>query len=101
MELVFVYVCEHKILENIGVSISSRFKSSYERGLLKIEENDKRIDSYYDGVLINAIIGKNGVGKSSLLEFIESSFYDTDSSGFLVWYDKKMDNIHLLLVNFH
>lgn len=85
MELVFVHIAEHKILENISFDINSRFKCHFNKGELSITTGD-RLDSYYNDILISAVIGKNGVGKSSFFEFIQESYYNSESSGVLVWH---------------
>ncbi|EOD8414768.1 AAA family ATPase [Cronobacter turicensis] len=88
MELVFVYVEEHKILKNIGASFSSNYKSTYIDNVLKIVESEEKTFDYYKGCNIKAIVGQNGTGKSSILDFIETSCSKyTESSGFIVWYD--------------
>ncbi|SBM93950.1 hypothetical protein SB00094_04177 [Klebsiella variicola subsp. tropica] len=88
MELVFVYVEEHKILKNIGASFSSNYKTTYVDNVLKIVGAEDKTFDYYRGCNIKAIVGQNGTGKSSILDFIETSCSKyTESSGFIVWYD--------------
>jgi predicted ATP-dependent endonuclease of OLD family len=100
MKLIHIYVNEHKILQNINVAISSGFDCHFSNGLLKIEKKNS-LKEYYLNVHCTALIGQNGVGKSSLLEFIESCYSISDSSGLLVWHDDLNDKYHICPINCH
>lgn len=97
MELVFIYIEEHKILEDFNASFSSKFTVNFSDFSLSIERKEDTTFDYYSGLNIKAIVGQNGTGKSTLLDFIEESCSSySESSGFLIWYDSnnKMFLIH-------
>ncbi len=100
MKLVFAYIFEHKILKQIAIPFTSEFICSYEDYKLKIESNSEFLSDYYDNVQISAIIGKNGAGKTSTLEFIENFLNYSESSGFLVWTNIENSVFHIQRINF-
>ncbi|EPH6035239.1 AAA family ATPase [Escherichia coli] len=86
MKLAYIWISEHKVLKNIQLIIDSSLDCDYKHGNLTIHRNES-VKSYYNGVSISAIIGKNGTGKSTVLEFLEDSASGGNSSGIIVWYD--------------
>lgn len=100
MELVFVHIAEHKILKNISFDINSRFKCHFNNGELSITTGD-RLDNYYNDILISAVIGKNGVGKTSFFEFLQESYYLSESSGVLVWFSRLDETFYICPINCH
>lgn len=99
MKLVYVYVDQHNVLEDIGVSLSNGHQVTFERQLLCLDTVESNLE-YYHGIQSSAIVGKNGTGKSTLLDFIESSYQATDSSGFFIWFNEKEKIYHLCPINF-
>lgn len=99
MKLVYIYVKHHNVLEDIGVSLSNAHKVTFERQQLCLDTVESNLDYYY-GIQSTAIVGKNGTGKSTLLDFIESSYEATDSSGLLIWFNEKGKTYHLCPINF-
>ncbi|QLE85412.1 AAA family ATPase [Shewanella sp. Scap07] len=100
MKLIFAHVVDHKVLQNISIPFSSQFIVTYKHEVLTIKDNPDYLPEYYDGVDITAIIGVNGSGKTSILEFIEQSFGYTESSGFIVWFNEKERAFEIQDVNF-
>lgn len=100
MKLVFVYVEEHKVLDKISFITHPLFDVSYIDQKLKVWRKDEKITSYYDGIAIKAIVGKNGCGKSTFLEFIEEGFSYTESSGFMIWLNEDDCSFIIQPVNF-
>ncbi|MDS1802972.1 AAA family ATPase [Vibrio vulnificus] len=99
MKLIYMYVEQHNVLEDIGVSLSSGHQITFERQQLCLDTVESSLD-YYHGIQSSAIVGKNGTGKSTLLDFIESSYEATDSSGFFIWFNEKEKIYHLCPINF-
>lgn len=87
MKLAYIWISEHKVLKNIKLVIDSSLNCDYKEGYLTIHRNESA-KSYYNDVSISAIIGKNGTGKSTVLEFLEDSASGGNSSGIIVWYDE-------------
>lgn len=100
MKLAYIYIQNHKVLENIDIPISGSHKCKYaaEQLTLKFYPNDL---DYYQGVDCSAVIGKNGVGKSTILDFLEVAYGGTDSSGIIVWYNEDQKKYHICAVNLY
>jgi predicted ATPase len=98
MKLAYLYIKEHKVLKNINIPINSEYKCHYSNENLTLKTNANSFD-YYQGLSCSAIIGKNGVGKSTILDFIETAYSGTDSSGIIVWFDSVTSKFHICPVN--
>ncbi|MCV6606591.1 MAG: ATP-binding protein [Campylobacterales bacterium] len=78
MELVYLWIEKYKNIENQGFNFSPRFKCVFDGKNLKITDKEKTKEPYPknffgDNINITAIVGKNGSGKSSILELMNSS----------------------------
>ena len=77
MELVYLWVEDYKNIQKQGFNFSPRFrcefKDEYDNEMLKdnceliINENKDYVSIFPDNINVNAIVGKNGSGKTSLL----------------------------------
>ncbi|WP_421191088.1 AAA family ATPase [Aeromonas jandaei] len=99
MKLVYIYIEDHNVLKQIGIKFSSSHQINHNKKEINISYNHAPLDYYY-GIQSTAVIGKNGTGKSTLLDFIESSYYTTDSSGFFIWFDNEQCIYHICQVNY-
>ncbi|HFU75446.1 MAG TPA: hypothetical protein ENK66_04295 [Arcobacter sp.] len=71
MELVYLWVENYKNIHKQGFNFSPRFNCHYDGKELTIKENDDYIENFFgDNINVTAIVGKNGSGKSSVLELI-------------------------------
>ena len=98
MKLAYLYVADHRILSEVGIPISGEHRCHYIDGKLSLGLNEDRVE-YYNGLSCSAIIGKNGVGKSTILDFVESSYGATDSSGLIVFFDSENVKYHICPIN--
>ncbi|NVJ53850.1 MAG: AAA family ATPase [Campylobacteraceae bacterium] len=72
MELVYLWVEDYKNIKKQGFNFSPRFKCEYdeEKNELAIDENKDYVSIFPENINITAIVGENGVGKTSLLKFL-------------------------------
>lgn len=99
MRLVHIYIGEHKGVRDLNVSLGGETVFHVDGQTLSVEH---RVDTsrYYNGYHCSAIIGANGVGKSTILDFLESVYFPIDSSGVLIFLDEN-SRIHVCQVNYH
>jgi predicted ATP-binding protein involved in virulence len=74
MELVYLWVEDYKNIHKQGFNFSPKFNCHYDEDTneLTIDENDDYIENFFgDNINVTAIVGKNGSGKSSVLEAIQ------------------------------
>ncbi len=81
MELVYLWVEDYKNIQKQGFNFSPRFDCSYKNDKLKIIDKEKTKEPYlknfFDNkgnINITAIVGKNGSGKSNILECLSEIF---------------------------
>ena len=73
MELIYLWVEDYKNIHRQGFNFSPRFHCDYDEdnNELTIDENNDYIENFFgDNINVTAIVGKNGSGKSSVLELI-------------------------------
>lgn len=99
MRLVHVYISEHKGVRDLNVSLGGEAVFNVDGPSLSVEYR-VNTSSYYNGYHCSAIIGANGVGKSTILDFLESVYFPIDSSGLLIYLDEG-SRIHVCQVNYH
>ena len=98
MELVYLWVEKHNNIENQGFNFSPRFSCNYDPGngkLMICDKNEELApkcnnnnyikDIFGVNINITAIVGKNGSGKTSLLEALDFSLKDV----YYIYYSKR------------
>ena len=78
MELVYVWIKNYKNIEKQGFNFSPRFHCDYNENTneLTIDKNDGYISNFFGkNINVTAIVGKNGSGKSSVLNFIREIIF--------------------------
>ena len=101
MEIVYFWLEEYKNLKNISVNLGSEFIFDLDAEFLNVRKNELYINSFFDdsktndkGLVVKnvtGIVGENGTGKSTLLEFILEflCYKESLSFNFLVIYKYK------------
>ncbi|MEZ8308081.1 AAA family ATPase [Vibrio splendidus] len=51
---------------------------------------------YYNGAYCSAIIGKNGVGKTTILDFIENFLINSDPIGIMIFFQEEFGEFYIL-----
>ncbi len=100
MKLVHVYISEHKVIRELNVPFSGKHCCLYNSNSLTLRFKKDEFN-YYNGVECSAVIGNNGVGKSTILNFLEEAYGLTDSSGIIVFYDSAVSQYHICPVNLY
>jgi len=98
MELVYLWVEDYKNIQKQGFNFSPRFECKYENNELTIYDkkkneckNNNYIENFFgNNINVTAIVGKNGSGKSRLLELLT----DNDVNGSFFDKEKNRINIH-------
>lgn len=76
MELVYVWIEKFKNVKNIGIHLTNRIRCDYtsKTGNLTIKKGKLPLaDNFFsENIKISSIVGKNGCGKSNILEMIAS-----------------------------
>ena len=77
MELVYLWVEENDLIKGTDFNFGSKYIFSFKKeqqenkGTLSIEDNPNFIEKFYrDNITVSAIVGKNGAGKTQLLNLI-------------------------------
>lgn len=100
MQLVCVYIQDFKVIKDLLFPINSAFEVNFDKEILRIKKREKDTE-YYNGVNISALMGRNGVGKSTFFEFLEASYYSEDIAGFSIWFDKENDRLSICDLNLY
>ena len=74
-ELIFIWINNYRCLSNVGFNFSPKFAVAFdpEKSEITIKETDNINIFAHDNIMnLSAIIGENGSGKTSLLQFLNS-----------------------------
>ena len=84
MELIYLWVEEYKNIYRQGFNFSPRFKCEFDGENLTITENKDYVSIFPDNINVTAIVGENGSGKSSLLNYI-NNLEKTNPRGIIIY----------------
>ena len=88
MELVCIYIDEYKGIKDLFVNLNQNFICDFDRPHIRVKKQHCKFkEKYYRGQNIKLIIGKNGAGKTSILEFIEGAFGEIVGIGAAVFWN--------------
>ena len=79
MELLYLYIKEYDgLFENEQFNFSSKYIAELRNNELSINENHNSIKDYYGNNVSNVVmfLGKNGMGKSTLLDILGMDYHD-------------------------
>lgn len=83
MELIYVYIDSFRNYKKVGISLSDKFKVSYdsENNSICIEKNSGYINIYPSNIQnVSAIVGKNSVGKTNFLDLLGMKIDDRNNN---------------------
>lgn len=89
MELVCIYIDEYKGIKDLYVNLNQNFICYFNSPHIHVKKQHCQFkEKYYRGQNVKLIIGKNGSGKTSILEFIEGSFNEMVGVGAAIFWSE-------------
>lgn len=106
LELVYLWVENYKKIKRQGFNFSSQYHCVYDdtMNVLTINENEDYIENFFgENINLTAIVGKNGSGKSSILEVLTYLYWqgliaDREDKTFFLY--KNKDEFYIQCENF-
>ena len=95
MKLIFAYIENFKNIKKQSFNFDSKYKCKYdyENRILEIEKNEYNVKIFSENIVFNAIVGPNGSGKTSLIEFLILMFFNSEN------YEENLEGFVLLEEN--
>ncbi|WP_455818154.1 AAA family ATPase [Pseudomonas cerasi] len=98
MLLVHIYIREHRSFKNVNIPLNGSFDCAVEEGIITLQKKDDT-SQFYQQHYCSALVGPNGIGKSTVLDFIELLVTPNVASGIAIFYDSQSDTFHLCFKN--
>lgn len=98
MLLVHIYIREHRFFNNVNIPLNGSFACHVDDGVITLNKKDDT-SQFYHNHYCSALVGPNGTGKSTVLDFIELLVIPDAASGLAIFYDEPSDCFHLCLKN--
>ena len=84
MELVYLWVEEYKNIKNQGFNFSPRFECKFDGEKLTVNENKDYVSIFPKNINVTAIVGENGSGKSTIIDFILKCYEDEYDKDYII-----------------
>ncbi|MBC3947109.1 AAA family ATPase [Erwinia persicina] len=98
MLLVHIYIREHRSFKNVNIPLNGSFDCAVEEGIITLHKKDDT-SQFYHQHYCSALVGPNGIGKSTVLDFIERLVTPNVASGIAIFYDSQSNTFHLCFKN--
>lgn len=100
MELVYLWVEDYKNIKNQGFNFSPRFTCKYDKNSKELTiEKKEHVSIFPENINVNAIVGENGSGKSSIINIIQECIEDNMSTEYVLVYTDNNNNLRYLSKN--
>jgi predicted ATP-binding protein involved in virulence len=97
MKLIAIYIKEYKGIKDLLVPLDSSF-DVVKRCQIHIKKKSA-LTKYYDNNILKLLLGKNGAGKTTIMEFIEGLFTKIAGEGAGIFYKDKEYYVHSNLID--
>ncbi|EJS63099.1 hypothetical protein ICU_04705 [Bacillus cereus BAG2X1-1] len=85
MNILFLCINKYKKMTNLDISFSPKYTMKRNDDMVYIQKNNQYFNLFGPNIYsINAIVGKNGVGKTSILEILSGDIKDPEGSFFII-----------------
>ena len=90
LELFFLYIHHYKVFTNVPINLNGRYEFIYNRATnsLVINKNEKFVDLYGEDINLKVFCGKNGTGKTTIIDIIRDIDHLKEKECFIVLKDK-------------
>lgn len=72
MNLIYLYIKKHKVLEQEEITLTSQYTVAYDNNKFEIKDSQLESDFFTENLDIVALFGKNGAGKSTAIDVVTS-----------------------------
>jgi len=93
MELVAIYIKSYKKIKHLLIPLSSAFDCYWDNSNLSVKKINN-LRKYYQGNNYSLILGQNGTGKTTIIDFIESLYSSIKGEGLGIFYDGEKYSVH-------
>lgn len=103
MRIIYIWIEKYKSIQEQEFILRPDYNINFQRKdmCLSIDKNAESIDEilYGENINVTAIVGDNGVGKSTILDFIREIIFNLETlkknaSGFIVWEQDSKLHVH-------
>lgn len=70
LELMFLYINEYKLFQNTEINLNARYNINFKDGQLYINKNENFVDLFGEDINLKIFCGKNGTGKTTIINIL-------------------------------